>query len=169
VDFAAVRNTSPLGYSDRAVREQEREQIEAGATSPDTELAASASSALDLLQRARNSEGDERFQLAGRLNTLLRAAPPADEREARAQFLLEKLDDEAFHDLYDGDGSSVRAVAVEALLALGFPWALHLDPDDLDYLRAVKPQRTTASGWRAMAVVTGVLAALFALAFFIHL
>src|ERR1043165_9030712 len=50
-----------------AVREQDREQAETGHASPDTELAASGSLALDLLQRARNSEGDERFQLAGRL------------------------------------------------------------------------------------------------------
>ena len=99
----------------------------------------------------------------------MRGAPAEAEREARAQFLLERLDDEAFHDLYDSDGVSCRAVAVEAVLALGFPWALHLEPDDLDYLRTVKPTRLAPSGWRAMAVVTGVLAALFALAFFIHL
>ena len=123
---------------------------------------------LEVLQRARNSESDERVRLAGKLNALLRA-PPTAAREEWAQFLLEKLDDEAFHDLYDGDGVSCRAMAVEALLALGFPFALHLDPDDLDYLRAVKPSRLGPRGWRAMAVVTGVLAALFALAFFIHL
>lgn len=124
---------------------------------------------LETLQRARNSEGDERLQLAGRLNQLLRRPPSEAERELWAQFLLERLDDEAFHDLYDTDGVSCRAVAVEALLGLGFPWALHLEPDDLEYLRTVKPSRLAPTGWRAMAVVTGVLAALFALAFFIHL
>ena len=124
---------------------------------------------LETLQRARNADGDERLELATKLNELMRGAPAETEREARAQFLLERLDDEAFHDLYDSDGVSCRAVAVEAVLALGFPWALHLEPDDLDYLRTVKPTRLAPSGWRAMAVVTGVLAALFALAFFIHL
>jgi hypothetical protein len=123
---------------------------------------------IETLQRARNSEGDERLELAGRLNAVLRSPPEVD-REAWAQFLLEKLDDEAFHDLYDTDGVSCRAVAVEAVLALGFPFALHLEPDDLDYLRTVTPARSGAAGWRAMALVTGVLAALFALAFFIHL
>jgi hypothetical protein len=127
------------------------------------------SAPLDALQRARNSEGDERLELAGRLNALLRRRASDAEREEWAQFLLEKLDDEAFHDLYDSDGVSCRAVAVDAVLSLGFPWALHLEPDDLEYLRTVRPSRLPSSGWRAMAVVTGVLAALFALAVFLHL
>lgn len=144
-----------------------REQVQ---RKPTQELDAPAwQGPLETLQRARNAEGDDRLQLAAQLNQLMRTAPSDAEREARAQFLLERLDDEAFHDLYDSDGVSCRAVAVEAVLALGFPWALHLEPDDLDYLRTVKPSRLAPSGWRAMAVVTGVLAALFALAFFIHL
>lgn len=125
--------------------------------------------ALETLQRARNSEGDDRLELATELNRLLRRGPPEGERELWAQFVLERLDDEAFHDLYDSEGISCRAIAVEAVLSLGFPHALHLEPDDLEYLRTVKPSRIAPSGWRAMAVVTGVLAALFALAFFIHL
>jgi hypothetical protein len=144
-------------------REQQRQQgSEALGTHP-------ASAPLEMLQRARNSEGDQRLELAARLNALLRRRPLEAEREEWSQFLLEKLDDEAFHDLYDSEGVSCRAVAVEAVLALGFPYALHLEPDDLEYLRTVKPSRLPAAGWRAMAVVTGVLAALFALAFFIHL
>ncbi len=128
-----------------------------------------AAAPLEVLQRARNSEGDERLQLAGKLNALMRKPPPETEREAWAQFLIEKLDDEAFHELYDAEGVSCRAVAVEAVLALGFPYALHVEPADLEYLRTVLPSRGGAGGWRAMAVVTGVLAVLFALAFFIHL
>jgi hypothetical protein len=124
---------------------------------------------IETLQRARNSEGDDRVALAGKLNALLRRPAPDLDRETWAQFLLEKLDDEAFHDLYDGDGASCRAVAVEAVLALGFPFALHLEPDDLEYLRTVSPSRSGSAGWRAMAVVTGVLAALFALALLIQL
>ena len=136
---------------------------------PAPETAAAAPDSLETLQRARNADGDERLELAGRLNAQLRRHPSEAEREQWAQFLLERLDDEAFHDLYDSDGVSCRAVAVEAVLALGFPFALHLEPDDLEYLRTVRPSRIAPSGWRAMAVVTGVLAALFALAFFIHL
>ncbi|MBK7862237.1 MAG: hypothetical protein IPJ65_27245 [Archangiaceae bacterium] len=124
---------------------------------------------IELLQRARNSDGDARLELAGRLNALLRQVPAEAEREGFAQFVVEKLDDEGFHDLYDGDGVSCRAVAVEAVLALGFPYALHLTPTDLEYLRSVKPAGSSVGLWGAMALVTGVLVALFALAFFIHL
>ena len=147
----------------REQEQQRREQLEAPVVGP---LSAAP---LEALQRARNSEGDERLKLAGQLNALLRRRPHDAEREGWAQFLLEKLDDEAFHDLYDEGGVSCRAVAVEAVLGLGFPYALHLEPDDLEYLRTVKPTRLAPGGWGAMAVVTGVLAALFALAFFIHL
>ncbi|MBL8957069.1 MAG: hypothetical protein JNK82_40220 [Myxococcaceae bacterium] len=145
---------------------QEREQQ---VVAQDEGVAVVASAPLEMLQRARNSEGDERLQLAGRLNALLKKSAAEHEREVWGQFLIEKLDDEAFHELYDSEGVSCRAVAVEAVLALGFPHALHLEPADLEYLRTVKPNRGAPGGWRAMAVVTGVLAALFALAFFIHL
>lgn len=146
-----------------------REQLQPESPLTEVPEAPLQASPLETLQRARNSEGDERLQLAGRLNAQLKRRPADAERDGWAQFLLEKLDDEAFHDLYDEGGLSCRAAAVEAVLSLGFPFALHLDPDDLDYLRTVKPSRSAPGAWRAMAVVTGVLAALFALAFFIHL
>jgi hypothetical protein len=106
--------------------------------------------------------------LAGQLNRLLGVAPSPDDREAYAHLLLDKLEDEAFHELYDAQGISSRALAVESVLQLGWPWALHLDPADLEYLRAVKPRTLLPPMWRAMAVVTGVLAALFGLGFLIH-
>jgi hypothetical protein len=130
--------------------------------------AASAARLLETLQQARNSEGEGRLKLAGELNALLRRSTPVEEREPVAHLIIEKLDDEAFHDLYDAEGASCRAIAVEAVLALGFPFALHLWPDDLEYLRAMKPIDPGSPTLRAMAIVTGVLAALFALAFFIH-
>jgi hypothetical protein len=128
----------------------------------------SSAQVLETLQLARNSEGEGRLRLAGVLNDLLRRGPSEGDREAFAQQIIEKLDDEAFHELYDAEGGSCRAVAVEALLALGFPHALNLWPDDLEYYRALKPSSSGSPTLRAMAVVTGVLAALFALAFFIH-
>jgi hypothetical protein len=134
-----------------------------------TAVSTPASRVLDVLQRARNAEGEPRLKLAAQLNGLLKRPVHDAEREAFAQLIIEKLDDEAFHDLYDDKGGSCRAAAVEAVLSLGFPWALHVWPDDLEYLRAVRPVSTGSPTLRAMAVVTGVLAALFALAFFIHL
>jgi len=152
------------------VREREQQAVQqAVQQTGELEAGASLSLPLDLLQRARNSEGDERLQLAGRLNELMRKSASDPNRESWAKFLVDMLEDKGFHDLYDGDGVSCRAVAAQAILTFGFPYALHLHPDDLDYLRTVSPNTTAPGGWRAMAVVTGVLAALFALAFFIHL
>lgn len=130
--------------------------------------ALSSAQVLETLQLARNSEGEGRLKLAGTLNEQLKRGPSEGDREAFAALIIEKLDDEAFHDLFDTEGVSCRAVAVEALLALGFPHALNLWPDDLEYYRAVRPATSGSPTLRAMAVVTGVLAALFALAFFIH-
>jgi hypothetical protein len=146
-------------------RERPADPIIAIDDSPST---LSSAQVLETLQLARNSEGEGRLRLAGVLNDLLRRGPSEGDREAFAQQIIEKLDDEAFHELYDAEGISCRAVAVEALLALGFPHALNLWPDDLEYYRALKPSNTGSPTLRAMAVVTGVLAALFALAFFIH-
>lgn len=168
MDFRSLRNVLGVWLSSLTVVRERELQGQQRVEVPQAQAPA-ASAPLEALQRARNSEGDERLQLAGHLNALLRRLPGDADREEWAQFLLEKLDDEAFHDLYDDDGVSCRAVAVDAVLSLGFPYALHLEPDDLEYLRTVKPSRLPAGGWRAMAVVTGVLAALFALAFFIHL
>jgi hypothetical protein len=138
------------------------------ATVEQAPLAASAARLNAALERARSGEGDARLKLAGELNVLLRRQVAVEEREPVAHFVIEKLDDEAFHDLYDAEGASCRATAVEAVLALGFPFALHLWPEDLEYLRATKPIESGSPTLRAMAIVTGVLAALFALAFFIH-
>jgi len=149
--------------------QQQRRQEQLVPVDEEAQLATPASRVLDTLQRARNSEGDARLKLAGDLNALLRAGARGDEREPLAQLIIEKLDDEAFHDLFDSEGQSCRAAAVEAVLAFGFPYALNVWPDDLEYLRAMKPVSPGSPTLRAMAVVTGVLAALFALAFFIHL
>jgi hypothetical protein len=148
--------------------QQERSPEQQRVAVDDPPSATAASRVLDTLQRARNSEGEARLLLCARLNALLKRGTGQEEREAFAQLIIEKLDDEAFHDLYDAEGLSCRAAAVDAVLALGFPWALHVWPDDLEYLRAMKPSRSGSPTLRAMAVVTGVLAALFALAFFIH-
>jgi hypothetical protein len=138
-----------------------------GASDAQRALASSASHLLEALQRARNSEGDARLTLAGRVNKLLAQPITLPDRESIAHLLIDKLDDEAFHNLYDAQGLSCRAAAVEAVLNLGFPWALHVEPDDLVYLRTVKPVRS-GGAWRAFAVVTALLAALFALAFFVN-
>jgi hypothetical protein len=87
----------------------------------------------ELIQRSRNATGAERAKLCTRVNRA--ALSSADDKERRAALLLEMLDDEALHELEDEHGVHCRAVAVEAVLAIGYPWALQLDPDDVQFLR----------------------------------
>jgi len=69
--------------------------------------------------------------LATRLEQL--SAGP-DGGDARA--LIEGLEQGRFNELIDERGRLLRALAVEALLRLGYPWALQIVPGDLDWYRA---------------------------------
>ncbi len=90
----------------------------------------------ELIQRARNAVGEERAWLCTLVNRSLAALPAARDKDKQAPLLLQMLDDEALHDMEDDKKVPCRAVAVEALLSIGYPWALQLDPDDVDFLRA---------------------------------
>jgi hypothetical protein len=50
---------------------------------------------------------------------------------ARADFLLSVLDDQGISDLQGSDKRSVRAVTAQALMELGYPYALELPPEAL--------------------------------------
>jgi hypothetical protein len=50
---------------------------------------------------------------------------------ARADLLLSVLDDQRISELRGSDGRSVRAVATQALIELGYPYALELPPEAL--------------------------------------
>jgi hypothetical protein len=72
----------------------------------------------------------------------LLAAPPAEaQREAWARQLVERLDDGSLDGLADPSGVPYRSRAVEALIALGWPWALYVSPEDLDALRELRAPR----------------------------
>ena len=55
--------------------------------------------------------------------------------EANGAALLKLLDDGALSSLKAADGSSTRALAIETLLRLGYPWAMHLRPEELAWFR----------------------------------
>jgi hypothetical protein len=79
--------------------------------------------------------------------------------------LLALLDDPAFRQLEDAWGRSARAVAVGRLLDLGFPWALHISPEDLAFARARQPRWTPARQVAAaMMLVTGMVCGLVGVA-----
>ena len=89
---------------------------------------------ISVVQQARNAEGEEREEWAASLNALLSRPPPKD-TEAWGFTLIEFLEDGAFEGMEDEDGIQCRTCAVEAVLALGYPWALHLTPEDVDRVR----------------------------------
>ncbi len=95
----------------------------------------------ELIQRARNAVGEERAWLCTLVNRALAALATATDKDRQAALLLEMLDDEALHGLEDEDRVPCRAVAVEALLAIGYPWALQLEPEDVQFLRDHPAQR----------------------------
>ena len=55
--------------------------------------------------------------------------------EANGAALLKLLDDGALSSLKAADGSSTRALAIETLLRLGYPGAMHLRPEELAWFR----------------------------------
>jgi hypothetical protein len=89
----------------------------------------------ELIQRARNAAGEERAWLCTLVNRALAALSTAPDKDRQAALLLEMLDDEALHGLEDEQHVPCRAVAVEALLTIGYPWALQLEPEDVQFLR----------------------------------
>src|SRR5688572_22779183 len=90
---------------------------------------------IELIQRARNAAGEERAWLCTLLNRSLLAVSEAPDKDRQAEMLLGMLDEEAFHGLEDEHRVPCRAVAVESLLTIGYPWALQLRPEDVEFLR----------------------------------
>lgn len=98
------------------------------------------------------SDGKADARLVARLESLTAGV---DGAEAKA--LVEALEGGRFDTLRAEDGRSLRFLAVEALLRLGYPWALQVSWRDLDWYRSqvggARPERR----W-----VLGLLAALLA-------
>jgi hypothetical protein len=91
---------------------------------------------LVLTEQARRASAEERPALASRLNTLLeQMAGEGGDRQVADTF-HRLLESGKLEGLVDPGGRSCRAVAVESLLSLGFPYALEVRPEDLEHLRA---------------------------------
>lgn len=89
-----------------------------------------------LTEQARRVPEAERSELALRLNTLLAQMAEGGGDRQVADTFHRLLDSEKLEGLVDTQGRSCRAAAVEALLSLGFPYALEVRPEDLEHLRA---------------------------------
>jgi hypothetical protein len=88
-----------------------------------------------LAQQARRADGPERLGLATDLNQLLAELGAQGGGRVEADAFHRLLEGGNLDGLVDADGRSCRAAAVESLLALGFPYALEVRPEDLAHLK----------------------------------
>lgn len=104
---------------------------------------------------AREGTGLVREAAAAALNARLAALTAS---EAHGQLLLELLAGDTLTGLTDEQGRSCRREAVRALLRLGFPWALQIEPETLAWFREAEaaPRRRR----RALLVVLALVGAL---------
>ena len=119
---------------------------------------------VDLAQRARASAGLVGEEVVTQLNEALRTLLPI---EANGEALLKLLDEGALTDLRSEDGTSARLLGVEALLRLGYPWAVRIHPDELAWYRetlAARRRRRILVVLSTLAVAAG--SALYLLRFF---
>jgi len=86
--------------------------------------------------RAATSEA-ERSSLAERINHQLDTLEVGGEGRRVADLLHQFLEGGQLAGLEDASGRTCRAAATEALLRLGFPFALEVRPEDLEHLRGL--------------------------------
>ncbi|RKH44127.1 hypothetical protein [Corallococcus sicarius] len=116
-----------------------------------------------LAQQARRAKGAEQQRLASEFNRLLDDLVAQGGGRPEADAFHRLLEGNNLVGLVDADGRSCRAATVESLLALGFPYALEVRPEDLDHLHQVQVAGAQLSPPRggpfpALAVGLGALA-----------
>ncbi|HZH75241.1 MAG TPA: hypothetical protein VEY88_04355 [Archangium sp.] len=95
----------------------------------------------ELVARVRSPEAGL-AEVDALLRGLDQPPPPGEDAEERAELLQRILDDPFLRSLTGSDGRRVHAVAARALVALGPPYSLELDPE---HLAAMRPARRGAS------------------------
>lgn len=132
-------STFPLGYGASPV-----ERVDAQVTSnlepevPSLAPLEASGTRLSQLVRAAREPGQAGAQSLSQLTKAL-GVLPASEENARALLALLEADELAA--FRAEDGSQTRVLAVEALLRMGWPFALQIHPADLAWYRA---QRSAA-------------------------
>jgi hypothetical protein len=113
-----------------------------------------------LLEEAQAASDAERQALAGHLNRNLEALASEGGSREVADLLLHLLESGRLEGLADAEGRTCRGVAVETLVGLGYPYALEVRPEDLEYLRA-QARRTPQGLFPKGSLAAGVLGAGF--------
>ncbi|WP_309897091.1 hypothetical protein [Archangium sp.] len=95
---------------------------------------------------AVRSPGVTREEVEGLLHGLSAPLAEGESTRERADQLLHLLQDEALVELTDQDGRQAGPAALEALLALGYPYALEVHPEVLSRLDRLRPWTLPRSG-----------------------
>lgn len=103
--------------------------------------------------------GELELHAASFMKALETTVIPPEERASVAGALLDLLESDRFGSS-TLEGRSLRGVAVETVLRIGYPWALQLDPDDLTAAREEVRRLRPLVSWRRVGLVVAVLLAL---------
>lgn len=95
----------------------------------------------ELIRKARAADPWEQPGFADELNQCFEALEEHKGARATTDFLVKQLESGALTGLSDSAGRTARAGAVRALLALGYPFALEVSPEDLQHYRGEESRR----------------------------
>ncbi|GHG69100.1 hypothetical protein [Comamonas sp. JC664] len=115
---------------------------------------------LVLIEQARGADVALRPGVAERLNLQLARMAQSGGDRLVADTFLRLLESGRLSGLVDSQGRSCRAAAVEALLSLGFPYALEVRPEDLEHQRAnvlAQQKKGQVRPYASLAVAVGGL------------
>jgi hypothetical protein len=145
--------------SEEEVLDARRPQSPAAIALPEAPTGPALAEAESLVRQIRARASEDPPPLVDRLHRCLIDMPAQGGPRAAADFLVRQLEGGTFAELEDQRGRSTRAAAVRALLALGYPYALEVSPEDLGYLRAEDKRRRSWTEPAAGAVVVAGAAA----------
>ena len=97
-----------------------------------------------LVDTVQKTQGDERTAYAEEINALLIGMRLQGKDDEEASTVLDALDLSLLKDLSDTQGRKCRVVAVETLIAMGFPHAMTVPPDDLTFANVSLKERLVA-------------------------
>lgn len=93
----------------------------------------------------------------GALQMLVSGLATLPPTQANADVLVQLLEGTTLDGVQTREGYSVKELAVEALLRLGYPHALRIHPDALEWVRTQQRRRARSRWTRALAVALGVV------------
>jgi hypothetical protein len=102
--------------------------------------------ALEVLLEQARAPGAARAEVDALLAGLAQPLAPGQSPRERADLLLALIEDKQLGGFTGSKGRTVRAAAVEALLSLGYPYALEVPPDALETRPAEAVSRAEAAG-----------------------